>query len=170
VVLTVISQYPARRRLPIDLREKRFTMWYAYPTNPSKSLPFSTVINYADLRTVYSKHVLNAQVSIRSPCCRKWFDCAECHAEQENHPLLQTFDMVGFTSLFGPLLLHFLIHWYLEILNAMWRFTHSCTDPLSTLHRPSSARNAAKPSAKTWRNSKMRRFQTSQTTILLLTS
>ncbi|KAH0841995.1 hypothetical protein FOPE_07076 [Fonsecaea pedrosoi] len=39
------------------------------------------------------KHVLNAQVSIRSPCCRKWFDCAECHAEQEDHPLLQSFDM-----------------------------------------------------------------------------
>ncbi|KAI1615668.1 hypothetical protein EDD37DRAFT_495400 [Exophiala viscosa] len=39
------------------------------------------------------KHVLNAQVSIRSPCCRKWFDCAECHAEQETHPLMQTFDM-----------------------------------------------------------------------------
>ncbi|KAL0931927.1 zinc finger protein [Colletotrichum truncatum] len=39
------------------------------------------------------KHVLNAQVAIRSPCCKKWFDCAECHAEQEKHPLLQTFDM-----------------------------------------------------------------------------
>ncbi|KAJ4562457.1 hypothetical protein HRR86_005174 [Exophiala dermatitidis] len=64
------------------------------------------------------KHILNAQVSIRSPCCkfirrqtrnshgededggliprkgRKWFDCAECHAESEDHPLLQSFDMV----------------------------------------------------------------------------
>ncbi|EED17813.1 conserved hypothetical protein [Talaromyces stipitatus ATCC 10500] len=39
------------------------------------------------------KHVLNAQVSIRSPCCRKWFDCAECHQEQESHPLMQSFDM-----------------------------------------------------------------------------
>ncbi|EXJ91904.1 hypothetical protein A1O3_00454 [Capronia epimyces CBS 606.96] len=39
------------------------------------------------------KHILNAQVSIRSPCCRKWFDCAECHAEQEDHPLMQSFDM-----------------------------------------------------------------------------
>ncbi|KZT22462.1 hypothetical protein NEOLEDRAFT_1019547, partial [Neolentinus lepideus HHB14362 ss-1] len=27
------------------------------------------------------KHVLNAQVSIRAPCCRQWFDCAQCHAE-----------------------------------------------------------------------------------------
>jgi len=39
------------------------------------------------------KHILNAQVAIRSPCCRKWFDCAECHHEQENHPLLQRNDM-----------------------------------------------------------------------------
>ncbi|EMD92478.1 hypothetical protein COCC4DRAFT_58035 [Bipolaris maydis ATCC 48331] len=39
------------------------------------------------------KHILNAQVSIRSPCCKKWFDCAQCHEEQSNHPLMQTFDM-----------------------------------------------------------------------------
>ncbi|KAF4555172.1 CHY zinc finger domain-containing protein [Elsinoe fawcettii] len=39
------------------------------------------------------KHVLNAQVAIRSPCCRKWFDCAECHAEQETHMLKQTIEM-----------------------------------------------------------------------------
>lgn len=40
------------------------------------------------------KHVLNAQVSIRSPCCKKWFDCATCHQEKEDHPLLQSFEMV----------------------------------------------------------------------------
>jgi len=40
------------------------------------------------------KHILNAQVSIRSPCCRKWFDCAECHLETEDHPLLQRTEMV----------------------------------------------------------------------------
>ncbi|KAL7274370.1 hypothetical protein RUND412_002740 [Rhizina undulata] len=40
------------------------------------------------------KHILNAQVSIRSPCCKKWFDCAECHAETEDHKLLQRFEMV----------------------------------------------------------------------------
>ncbi|KAI4259338.1 MAG: hypothetical protein L6R42_004611 [Xanthoria sp. 1 TBL-2021] len=40
------------------------------------------------------KHILNAQVAIRSPWKgRKWFDCAECHAEQEDHPLLQQLDM-----------------------------------------------------------------------------
>ncbi|TQS37559.1 hypothetical protein Golomagni_01964 [Golovinomyces magnicellulatus] len=40
------------------------------------------------------KHILNAQVSIRSPCCRKWFDCADCHAETQSHPLLQRTEMV----------------------------------------------------------------------------
>lgn len=39
------------------------------------------------------KHILNAQVSIRSPCCRKWFDCADCHQEQESHPLRKTLEM-----------------------------------------------------------------------------
>ncbi|KAE8384301.1 hypothetical protein BDV23DRAFT_40198 [Aspergillus alliaceus] len=40
------------------------------------------------------KHILNAQVSIRSACCRKWFDCAECHQEQETHPLMKNTEMV----------------------------------------------------------------------------
>ncbi|RPB26957.1 hypothetical protein L211DRAFT_819875 [Terfezia boudieri ATCC MYA-4762] len=40
-----------------------------------------------------SKHILNAQVSIRSPCCKKWFDCAQCHAESEKHVLLQRTEM-----------------------------------------------------------------------------
>jgi len=40
------------------------------------------------------KHILNAQVSIRSPCCKKWFDCADCHHETADHPLLQTTEMV----------------------------------------------------------------------------
>jgi len=40
------------------------------------------------------KHILNAQVAIRAPCCRKWFDCAECHLETEDHPLLQRTEMV----------------------------------------------------------------------------
>jgi uncharacterized CHY-type Zn-finger protein len=42
-----------------------------------------------------SKHVLNAQVAIRSPCCRKWFDCAECHTELEpSHALAKSVEMV----------------------------------------------------------------------------
>eukprot|EP00127_Corallochytrium_limacisporum_P007409 Clim_evm12s251 gene=Clim_evmTU12s251 len=40
------------------------------------------------------KHILNAQVSIRTPCCKKWYDCPECHAENENHELRKSFEMV----------------------------------------------------------------------------
>ncbi|KAL7749056.1 hypothetical protein RI367_005460 [Sorochytrium milnesiophthora] len=40
------------------------------------------------------KHVLNAQVSIRAQCCRRWFDCPECHAEVSDHPLRRTMEMV----------------------------------------------------------------------------
>eukprot|EP00051_Salpingoeca_urceolata_P033365 m.20336 g.20336 ORF g.20336 m.20336 type:complete len:114 (-) comp6140_c0_seq1:479-820(-) len=41
------------------------------------------------------KHVLNAQVQIRSPCCQQWFDCPQCHAEQRpDHELQKTTEMV----------------------------------------------------------------------------
>ncbi|KAI9209774.1 uncharacterized protein BJ171DRAFT_484954 [Polychytrium aggregatum] len=40
------------------------------------------------------KHVLNAQVSIRAPCCRQWFDCPECHAEKADHELRKAMEMV----------------------------------------------------------------------------
>ncbi|KAL7422090.1 hypothetical protein Q5752_002733 [Cryptotrichosporon argae] len=40
------------------------------------------------------KHVLNAQVAIRAPCCKKWFDCPECHAESQDHNLAKTMEMV----------------------------------------------------------------------------
>ncbi|TIA86793.1 hypothetical protein E3P99_03570 [Wallemia hederae] len=39
------------------------------------------------------KHVLNAQAAIRSPCCRKWFDCPECHEEKEDHPLAKALEL-----------------------------------------------------------------------------
>lgn len=45
------------------------------------------------LNTQYSKHILNAQVSIRAPCCRQWFDCSECHAETQDHTLARTGEM-----------------------------------------------------------------------------
>ncbi|KAL4068739.1 hypothetical protein V8B97DRAFT_2024667 [Scleroderma yunnanense] len=50
-----------------------------------------------DLRrtlTKCSKHILNAQVSIRATCCKQWFDCAECHAETQDHQLKKTTEMV----------------------------------------------------------------------------
>ncbi|KAJ7062917.1 hypothetical protein C8F01DRAFT_986082, partial [Mycena amicta] len=39
------------------------------------------------------KHILNAQVAIRAPCCKAWFDCAECHAETQTHSLAKTAEM-----------------------------------------------------------------------------
>jgi len=47
-----------------------------------------------DTHVISSKHIVNAQVSIRSPCCRKWFDCAECHAENESHSLKPSLEMI----------------------------------------------------------------------------
>ena len=41
-----------------------------------------------------SKHILNAQASIRAPYCQKWFDCPECHAEVADHKLAKTTEMV----------------------------------------------------------------------------
>ncbi|KAG0234238.1 CHY zinc finger protein [Mortierella sp. GBAus27b] len=40
------------------------------------------------------KHILNVQASIRAPCCKLWFDCADCHAEASDHPLRKTTEMV----------------------------------------------------------------------------
>lgn len=40
------------------------------------------------------KHVLNAQVSIRAPCCRNWYDCPECHAEVASHDLFKTLELI----------------------------------------------------------------------------
>ena len=56
------------------------------PTPPPSS--------YTSPNRTCSKHILNAQASIRAPCCKKWFDCAACHAEQEAHPLARTVEMV----------------------------------------------------------------------------
>lgn len=46
-----------------------------------------------DLSIYPSKHILNAQVSIRAPCCKLWYDCAECHAEAQTHRLAKTNEM-----------------------------------------------------------------------------
>ncbi|KAG9391024.1 CHY zinc finger [Carpediemonas membranifera] len=39
------------------------------------------------------KHILNAQVAIRAPCCRRWFDCPQCHAESQDHELEQSYEL-----------------------------------------------------------------------------
>lgn len=39
---------------------------------------------------------MNAQVSIRAPCCKRWFDCPECHEEAlgEDHELMKSMEFV----------------------------------------------------------------------------
>lgn len=39
------------------------------------------------------KHVLNAQVTVRAPCCKRFFDCPRCHEEQSDHPLARTTEL-----------------------------------------------------------------------------
>jgi uncharacterized CHY-type Zn-finger protein len=31
------------------------------------------------------KHVLNSQVYFQAKCCKKWFECTECHDENSDH-------------------------------------------------------------------------------------
>eukprot|EP00917_Polyrhabdina_sp_WS-2016_P024965 GHVP01053840.1.p1 GENE.GHVP01053840.1~~GHVP01053840.1.p1 ORF type:complete len:110 (+),score=14.93 GHVP01053840.1:2-331(+) len=33
------------------------------------------------------KHILNAQVSIRAQCCKAWYDCPDCHNENNDHEI-----------------------------------------------------------------------------------
>ena len=42
------------------------------------------------------RHIMNAQVSVRAPCCKKWFDCPECHMEfwGQDHELMPSMDLV----------------------------------------------------------------------------
>jgi len=40
------------------------------------------------------KHILNQQVQIFAKCCRKWFDCPQCHAESENHEIEKQLELI----------------------------------------------------------------------------
>eukprot|EP00904_Undaria_pinnatifida_P000829 jgi/Undpi1/10747/HiC_scaffold_29.g13195.m1 len=34
-------------------------------------------------------HAISSEVvSIQTPCCKRWYECPECHDERENHPQL----------------------------------------------------------------------------------
>jgi len=33
-------------------------------------------------------------VQIYAKCCKKWFDCAECHAESEDHEILKDVEII----------------------------------------------------------------------------
>ncbi|KAF9112413.1 DNA-directed DNA polymerase epsilon, subunit B [Mortierella sp. AM989] len=43
---------------------------------------------------VIQKQLVRTIASIRAPCCKLWFDCAECHAEATDHSLKKTTEMV----------------------------------------------------------------------------
>ena len=67
--------------------------WHSF-SNCNDQLNFCMCRINASIHWLDSKHVLNAQVAIRSPCCRQWFDCAECHAEaMPTHKLAKTMEM-----------------------------------------------------------------------------
>jgi uncharacterized CHY-type Zn-finger protein len=40
------------------------------------------------------KHILNAQVQIRAQCCKKWYDCPECHMENEDHEIMKAPEII----------------------------------------------------------------------------
>ncbi|RMZ83909.1 hypothetical protein DV737_g1462, partial [Chaetothyriales sp. CBS 132003] len=44
-------------------------------------------------RTKTQQRPSSVDVSIRAPCCRRWFDCPQCHAETQSHALLKTAEM-----------------------------------------------------------------------------
>ena len=60
--------------------------------SPSYALLYS-ITGVTDVLFSSSKHILNAQVAIRAPCCKQWYDCAECHAESQDHRLRKTTEM-----------------------------------------------------------------------------
>ncbi|TYZ58939.1 hypothetical protein PybrP1_010794 [[Pythium] brassicae (nom. inval.)] len=33
------------------------------------------------------RHIVNATFAFQAPCCRRWFDCSECHFEATDHRL-----------------------------------------------------------------------------------
>ncbi|KAG5722638.1 hypothetical protein E4T56_gene7554 [Termitomyces sp. T112] len=81
----------------------RLHLWMSSPQIiriPSRDLRLSLRQQLSFYHNVYtnnrkcSKHILNAQVAIRAPCCKQWYDCAECHSETQNHQLAKTMEMV----------------------------------------------------------------------------
>ena len=48
----------------------------------------------AAMRQKKCPHILNPQVSVRAPCCKKWFDCPDCHEETQDHELEKAYEMV----------------------------------------------------------------------------
>lgn len=40
------------------------------------------------------KHVKNVQTQILAKCCKRWFDCAECHREQSDHEIEKDIELI----------------------------------------------------------------------------
>jgi uncharacterized CHY-type Zn-finger protein len=42
------------------------------------------------------KHIPNAQATIRAACCKRWFDCTQCHDESNmgDHVLFKTMELI----------------------------------------------------------------------------
>ena len=76
-------------------------MWYGYSfivaksiTEPATAYMFLTRKFPSGRLAVRCCNVCVLHESERITLGRKWFDCADCHREQEDHPLLQKLDMV----------------------------------------------------------------------------
>jgi len=48
-------------------------------TRIERAQTFPIAMWYVWIRLMESKHILNAQVAIRAPCCRKFFDVRAVH-------------------------------------------------------------------------------------------
>ncbi|KAH8591464.1 hypothetical protein B0O99DRAFT_690552 [Bisporella sp. PMI_857] len=40
------------------------------------------------------KHIPEVEVAIFAPCCRKWFECADCHRDTQDHPILKKDEII----------------------------------------------------------------------------
>ncbi|KAH0577235.1 CHY zinc finger domain-containing protein [Spironucleus salmonicida] len=40
------------------------------------------------------KHVPNVQTQAYARCCKRWYDCAQCHAETQDHPIEKSPELV----------------------------------------------------------------------------
>ncbi|KAM0787110.1 hypothetical protein ACM66B_006365 [Microbotryomycetes sp. NB124-2] len=63
-------------------------------SSTSEKISLGQLLIRLGLFVATGKHILNVQAAIRAQCCKKWFDCSECHAEQSDHPLAKTNEMV----------------------------------------------------------------------------
>jgi hypothetical protein len=74
---------------------RRYTRWQARAANEREGLQERGCRGHAYAAGLMGVATLVCvQVSIRAPCCKKWYDCPECHEENESHELAKGFEMV----------------------------------------------------------------------------